>query len=460
MHTVWNTLHRQEEPFEPLNAGKVGLYNCGPTVYNPLTIGNLRAYTFVDVLKRSLRLLGFSVTHVMNITDVGHLSGDVDEGEDKVQREAVKRGKTAWDIAKMYEEMALHDIDRMHIERPDVLSRATEHIAEQIALVEELEKKGFTYRITDGIYFDTSKFATYGALSGQPLEEKEEGARVTANPEKRHPTDFALWKFSDDTNGKRHMEWPSPWGIGFPGWHVECSAMSTKYLGQPFDIHAGGIDLVPVHHENEIAQSEAAHGKPLARYWLHNEFLMVDGRRMGKSEGNAYTLDDLIAKGFDPLAYRYYCLGTHYRSKLNFTWEGLSGAQQALKKLRASVQNLAVGEAPLHAETMEQFRAALENDVNTPKALAVAWTFLSQPVPEAEKRATLLAMDEVFGLGLSDLKAVSVEIPASVTALAEARKAARVNKEWAKSDELRAALLEQGWVVEDGRDHAYTLKPV
>jgi cysteinyl-tRNA synthetase len=446
---MWNTASRSLEVFEPLHPPEVGIYNCGPTVYNPLTIGNLRAYTFVDVLKRTLLFLGYGVKHVMNITDVGHLAGDGDEGEDKMEREASRRGKNAWELARMYESLAVQDMDRLHLLRPDVMPRATDNIAEQIALVQTLEKKGFTYRTSDGVYFDTSKFPAYGHLSGQPLEEKEEGARVTANPEKKHPTDFALWKFSP-TTAKRHMEWESPWGVGFPGWHIECSAMSVKYLGQPFDIHAGGIDLVPVHHENEIAQTEAATEKPLARYWIHNEFLTVDGRRMGKSEGNAYTLDDLIAKGFDPLAFRYYCLGTHYRSKMNFTWEGLEGAANALKSLQAETRHLSSGEAD---ETfVARFTEVLADDLGTPQALAVVWDLLKSDLDPSIKGGTLAVFDQVLGLRLADMIGKTIEIPPEVLTLAEERQKARDMKDWKTSDELRDRIAERGWIIEDTKE--------
>ncbi len=306
MLTFWNTLHRQLEPFSPLKGKTVGLYTCGPTVYNPATIGNLRSYLFEDVLKRTLCFSGFKVKHVMNITDVGHLVGDGDEGEDKIEREAQKAKKSAWEVARDYEARFVADLSRLHILGADEMPRATDHIPEQIALIEQLEKKGFTYRTSDGIYFDTSKFSAYGALSGQKLEDKKSGARVAVNTEKKHPSDFVLWKFSPE-DSKREMEWESPWGVGFPGWHIECSAMSRKYLGQPFDIHCGGVDHIAVHHENEIAQSEEAFGKPLARFWLHNEFLLVDGRGMGKSEANACTLDDWRDKGCDRIVVRYFC---------------------------------------------------------------------------------------------------------------------------------------------------------
>lgn len=454
MFQFWNTRTRALESFTPIKSEHVGLYTCGPTVYNPLTLGNWRAFLFDDVLKRALRFSGFEVKHVMNITDVGHLVGDGDEGEDKVEKTAVREGKTAWDVAKRYEEEFRTGMQMLHIstdqeDKGMVMPRATDHIQEQREIIQMLEEKGFTYRISDGIYFDTSKFTAYGSLSGQKQEEKEAGARVEVNLEKRHPSDFALWKFSP-ANEKRHMEWSSPWGVGFPGWHIECSAMARKYLGQPFDIHCGGVDHIPVHHENEIAQSEAAFQEPLANYWLHNEFLLIDGGRMGKSLGNAYTLEDLKTRGFDPLDYRYFCLGAHYRSKLNFTWEGLEGARNALQKLRRRFLELKTSSAVHDADIIAEFRTALEHDLNTPQALAILWDFLLRSeAAENVKRATLLEMDKVLGLGMANWSNESEEIPADILDLKFERDQARAAKDWKTSDELRDRLERKGWVVED-----------
>lgn len=459
MLKLWNTLHRALEEFTPIKGKNVGLYTCGPTVYNPATIGNLRTYVFEDVLKRTLTLLGYKVHHVMNITDVGHLVGDGDAGEDKIEKEANKQGKDAWDIAKMYERMFDKDLERLNIIAPKGKDRphATAYIKQQIALIEKLEDKGFTYRISDGIYFDTTKFAGYGKLSGQRIGDKQAGVRIELNREKKHPTDFALWKFSPG-DSIRQMEWNSPWGRGFPGWHVECSAMAEELLGQPFDIHCGGVDHVAVHHENEIAQSEAAYDKPLANYWLHGEFLLIDGGRMGKSEGNAYLLDGLIAKGFDPLAYRFYCLGTHYRSKLNFTWEGLEGAQNALRKLQAEARRLHSTKGKAKGSWLDKFMNAISDDLNTSEALAVVWEMLKSKTDEKEKALTLSAMDEVFGLGLADIIGKTVKAPKEIIAIAEERQLARKNKEWKKSDELRDAIKAKGWLVEDNKDGSYDLQ--
>lgn len=451
---LYNTLTKRIEAFQPIQPDKAGMYCCGPTVYNPATIGNLRSYVCEDILKRTLQFLGYEVTHVMNITDVGHLTDNADAGEDKIEREASRAGKSAWDIAKEYEARFFQDLSRLNVIKPTYAPRATANIPEQIALIHDLDNKGFTYRTSDGIYFDTSKFKEYGKLSGQRLEDKEAGARVEVNEEKKHPTDFALWKFSPNDQ-KRQMEWESPWGMGFPGWHIECSAMSVKYLGQPFDIHCGGIDHIPVHHENEIAQSEAAYGRPLATYWVHNEFLTIDGRRMGKSEGNAYTLDDVVNKGFDPLALRYFYLTAHYRTKLNFTWEALEAAQITVEKIFQALSQL-VGDGSADEEAMTAFRSALEEDVNMPKALAVVWEVIRSDRPAGVKRATLLAMDEVLGLGLATRAEKNIVAPEEVVQLADQRQDARRTKDWARADALRQEIENAGWTVKDTAD-GYTL---
>ena len=373
MLRLWNTATRSLEEFHPIHPPAIGLYTCGPTVYWDAHIGNMRSYVFEDILQRTLELEGYAVKRVMNITDVGHLTSDEDEGEDKIEQAAAKEGKTAQEIATMYTHRFLDDARKLNIKIPSApyLCKATEHIPEQIELIQELEKKGFTYQTSDGIYFDTSKFPSYGTLSGQRLEEKEEGARVEINTEKRNKTDFALWKLSGALS-KRQQEWPSPWGVGFPGWHIECSAMSRKYLGQPFDIHCGGVDHIPVHHENEIAQSEAAYGVKLANYWLHNEFLAVESQKMSKSLGNVYTVSDLESRGFDPLALRYLYLGTHYRQKENFTWDALQAAQNALTRLRETIREWDAPEIGC-AEYETNFTTAIEDDLNTPIALSVLW---------------------------------------------------------------------------------------
>ncbi len=444
---------RRTEDFKPIRPPQVGIYTCGPTVYQFAHIGNLRTYIFEDLLRRVLEWNDLAVKHVMNITDVGHLTSNADEGEDKMELSARAQSKSAWELAEFYAEAFLKDVDRLNILRPHAMPKATDHIPEQIALTQRLEQKGFTYRTSDGIYFDVSKFPQYGKLSGQRLEEKSAGARVEVNPEKRHPADFALWKFTPP-GVQRQMEWDSPWGRGFPGWHIECSAMSVKYLGQPFDIHCGGVDHISVHHPNEMAQSEAAAGKPLANYWLHGEFMLVDGRRMGKSEGNAFLIDDLIQKGFDPLAFRYLCLNTHYRIPLNFTWDGLQGAQRALERLREHVRNyqsedLQVKEGKLLAEPRQAFTEAVSDDLNLPEALGIAWTMLRSGAPSAQKLATLLEFDKVLGLRLAEVAPETLEIPLEVQALVAQREAARAQRDFKEADRLRSQIHALGFEVED-----------
>ncbi|MFZ2804016.1 MAG: cysteine--tRNA ligase [Patescibacteria group bacterium] len=449
---LFNTASRSVEDFTPLVPGHVGMYSCGPTVYWDAHIGNMRSYVMEDVLQRTLEIDGFEVKRVMNITDVGHLTDDADAGEDKMEKASAREGRSAQEIADTYTKRFLEDATKLNIAIPHApyLCKATDHIPEQIELIKILEQKGFTYRISDGIYFDTSKFPAYGSFSGQKLEEKEEGARVAANPEKRNKSDFALWKFSPK-DSKRQMEWESPWGIGFPGWHIECSAMSHKYLGQPFDIHCGGIDHIPVHHENEIAQSVAAYGVKLSDYWMHVEFLLVDGQKMSKSLGNVYTVSDLITKGFDPLALRLFFLGAHYRQKQNFTWEALSASQSALNRLRALSREW---DAPtiLDVETEIEFLAAIDDDLNTAKALAVMWKCVDADIPSGAKAASLLWMDEVLGLSLDSVVSQPVAVPQDIKLLAQERDEARANQDWATSDKVRSELEAKGWTVEDTKD--------
>jgi len=441
---LFNTLSRTLESFLPLGE-EVGLYTCGPTVYAPPHLGNLRTYIFEDLLKRALLMNGYKVKHVMNITDVGHLTSDADEGEDKMEKGAAREGKSVWEIAEYYTQMFRANLAELNILEPDIWCKATAHIAEQIELIAKLEANGFTYKTSDGIYFDTSKLKHYGQLAKLDPKGLRAGARVEANPEKHNPTDFALWKFSP-AGTKRQMEWPSPWGVGFPGWHIECSAMSMKYLGETFDIHCGGIDHIPVHHTNEIAQSEAATGKPFARYWLHGEFLIDGDKRMGKSEGNAMTLDWLKSQGIAPLAYRYFCLQTHYRKPLNFSLSAVLSAQKAWQNLQDKIAMLdppAIG----CAEFEQKFNAAINDDLNAPQALAVVWELIKSSYPDSAKKQSLLKMDEVLGLGLSDVPRLVV--PPEVQALVEERERIRRAKDFTKSDDIRQRIKDLGFIVED-----------
>lgn len=448
---LYNTLTRRKEPFHPIQPPQVGLYTCGPTVYNYAHIGNLRTYIFSDVLKRVLTYNGYKVRHVMNITDVGHLTGDRDMGEDKLEQGAQREGKSAWEIAAHYTEAFKKDIERLNILSPTVWCKATDTIPEQIELIRILEQKGYTYRTGDGIYFDTARFAGYTKLSHQNLEALQEGARVERNPEKRNATDFALWKFSPP-DVQRQMEWPSPWGTGFPGWHIECSAMSMKYLGELLDIHCGGTDHIDVHHTNEIAQSEAATDRKFFNFWMHGAFLIIaGGKKMAKSEDNFLTLDVTVARNrVEPLAFRFAAFQTHYRKPMEFSEEGLAAAQNGLQHLRNQVRALLDAAAPAEVDVQyqEKFRQAVNNDLNMPQALAVVQEMLKSELPAAVKLATLFDFDQVLGFDLQALDGGEA-LPDEIRSLADARRRARKEKQWALSDQLRDELQAKGYVVQD-----------
>jgi cysteinyl-tRNA synthetase len=444
-----NTLSRNKEDFAPLVANRVGIYTCGPTVYDYAHIGNLRAYIFADILRRIFEYTGYSVTHVMNITDVGHLVSDADDGEDKLEAGARREKKTPWEIAEYYTQDFFANETKLNILKPTIICKATDHIPEMISLVKTLVDKGFGYETSDGIYFDVSKLPQYGRLSGIKLDEQKAGARVETRDEKRHHADFALWKKADPSH---IMQWDSPWGKGFPGWHLECSAMSMKYLGETFDIHTGGTDHIPIHHENEIAQSEAATGKQFVRYWLHGEFLLVDGGKMSKSKQNFYQLKDLVAKGFEPLAYRYFCLTGHYRSPLNFTWESIDSAQRGLNNLRADLlrlQKLPDSEPGELEDTIrESFQESITDDLNMPNALAVVWQAIYS-LKGNPLRRVLLDFDRVLGLGLAEVKEQQLVIPTEIEQLKEQRNLARKNKDFKTADALRQQALDLGYLFED-----------
>lgn len=447
---LFDTYTRRKRLFIPLEDKVVKMYTCGPTVYNYPHIGNLRAYVFADILKRTLEFNGFIVKHVMNITDVGHLTSDADTGEDKIELQAKKLKRSAWEIAEYFTEIFKRDISSLNIKPPSIWCKATEHIQDQIALIQKLEKLGYTYKTSDGIYFDTSKFPNYGYLARIKLEKQKPGIRIPINPEKRNYYDFALWKFSPKDQ-KRQMEWESPWGIGFPGWHIECSAMAMKYLGETLDIHTGGVDHIPIHHTNEIAQSEAATNKQFVRYWLHVAFLVVNNEKMSKSKGNVYTLKDIIDQGFDPLAFRYLLLTAHYRSTLNFTWEALRSAQVALDTLRSKLSEFPDGGKP-NIKIIETFRKYINDDLSTPKAIALLWDLMKFNIPPTEKKATILVFDEIFGLGLKEIKYTTndvSEISNEVVQLLEERKKLRLEKRWDKADEIRKKIEMLGYIVQD-----------
>jgi cysteinyl-tRNA synthetase len=480
---LYNTLSRSKETFRPLNEGKVGIYTCGPTVYAPAHIGNLRSYVFPDLLKKVLRRLGYEVEHVVNITDVGHLTSDADTGEDKLERAARQAERSAWDIAEEYTGLYLKDLERLKIEIAPHLPRATAHIPEQIAIIEKLEAGGYTYATGDGVYFDTARFADYGRLARLKAEGLQEGSRVEMG-EKRNKTDFALWKFSPP-GAQRQMEWESPWGKGFPGWHVECSAMSMKYLGQHFDIHTGGTDHIPVHHTNEIAQSEAVTGEPFVNYWLHGEYLVLgEDERMGKSEGNLLTLQQLMDDGFEPLAFRYLALNSHYRSYLNYSTQALKAADTALMGLRNLVRQAGgqdgqggtsgkspdsapVGETSggalgrIFGEMESELLGLLCDDLNAPRALATLWTTLRNEAVSAADKLTLAAFaDSLLSLDLFDFSRLEAreEAPPAIRELAEKRWVARQAKDFAESDRLRDELAAQGFIMRDGKDGYELLK--
>lgn len=445
--TLYDTWSRALRPFEPLQPGRVGLYCCGPTVYDYAHIGNLRTYLFEDVLRRVLELNGYEVQHVVNITDVGHLVSDADEGEDKMEKGSRRTGETAWAIAERYTAAFMSDWRALNLREPALWCRATDHIAEQIAFVAELERKGYAYRCADGIYFDTSRQPEYGHLARLDREGLQAGKRVALG-EKRDVTDFALWKFSPPGT-QRQMEWDSPWGKGFPGWHIECSAMSAKYLTPWFDIHCGGEDHIAVHHSNEIAQTEACHGTRLANFWMHGHFLTTDeSTKMSKSSGEFLRIQTLTDRGLDPLAYRYLCLSAHYRGKLRFTFDALDAAQVALDKLRKTYASWPEGGAP-DASFVTRFIDEVNQDLNMPRALAVLWELVKSDLPPAVRRATVDRFDAVLGLRLGEWRAQAFEIPLDVAALADERAQARVAKDWAQSDRLRATLRTMGWQVED-----------
>jgi cysteinyl-tRNA synthetase len=445
----YDNFTRTLRPFEPLRpAGPVGLYTCGPTVYDYQHIGNFRTFLFEDVLKRVLRWNGYAVRHVMNITDVGHLTSDADEGEDKMVKGAKRTGKTAWEIAQLYTEDFVENLARLHIEDATILCRATDHIREQVEFIADLERDGYTYTTSDGVYFDTSRQDDYGYLARLDIHGLEAGKRIEVG-EKRLPTDFALWKFSPEGE-QRQMEWDSPWGRGFPGWHIECSAMAQKYLGDFFDIHCGGEDHIPVHHTNEIAQTEARVGTRLANFWMHGYFLLLNDAKMAKSDGEFLRVQSLLDRGYDPLVYRYLCLTAHYRTQMSFSWDAMDAAATALGRIRNGVFALA-DDPRAHADVgyLERFTNDLNDDLNVPRALAVAWEVLRGDLPPAVKRATLLKFDDVLGLGLAQWVPREEIIPAAIQALADARLNARRTKQWAEADRLRAELAAAGWEMED-----------
>lgn len=452
---LFNTLGRKKEKFVPLSPGEAKLYTCGPTVYHYAHIGNLRTYVFEDILVRALKRAGYKVNHVMNITDVGHLVSDGDDGEDKMEVGARRSGKSIWELAEYYAKVFFTDLDKLNVLQPQIIPKATDHIPEMISLVERLEQKGFVYRTQDGLYFDTGRFPTYRDFAKLDTENLEAGKRVTMGG-KKAPTDFALWKFSP-AGQKRQMEWESPWGKGFPGWHIECSAMAMKYLGEHFDLHCGGIDHIPVHHTNEIAQSEAATGKPFVNYWMHGEFLNEDSGKMSKSKGETLTISVLEREGFHPLEYRFLLLQAHYRSGIKFSFDALKSAQAGyrgiVERLKEWKGEDAAGapETPAMEKYRESFDRPVYDDLNMPEALAVLFTVLKDnSLTPAQRKKLAFEFDAIFGLRLSEMAAKEEEaLPANVQALVQARDEARRSKNFPESDRLRNELQALGYKVED-----------
>jgi len=452
---LYNSMSRKIEEVKPLNPPNISLYTCGPTVYDFTHIGHMRTYSNNDFLKRALIYLGYKVNHVMNVTDVGHLSGDDDSGEDKMEKGAKKYGKTVWDVAKFYTEFFFKTTDALNIIRPNIVCNATEHVGEMIQLIERLKQNGYVYETKEALYFDVKKFENYGKLSGQKLEEKLQAVReeINVDKEKKHPADFALWfkrvgRFSDHT-----MHWTSPWGEGFPGWHIECSAMSMEYLGETIDIHSGGIDHVPVHHENEIAQSEGATRKQFVKIWFHNNFLTVDGQKMSKSLGNFYTMEDIEKNKLNPVSLRLLFLQSHYRQSLNFTWQSARASQEAFNRLKEIASNLKSDKILSSVKSskaiafQQQFRDALEDDLQTPQAVAVMWDMLKSDIINEEKYFLLMDFDKVFGLNLSNI--TEEKIDANIITLAEKRLEARKQRNFDASDRLRIKIEKAGFKIED-----------
>ena len=451
MLKLFNTLSRKKEIFQPIKNKKVGLYTCGPTVYDVPHIGNLRCYIFEDILKRTLIYNGYKVRHVMNITDVGHLTSDADTGEDKIEKSAKKQKKSPYEIAKFYTKIFKSNLKDLNVLEPDLWCKATEHIKEQIELTKKLERRGFTYRTKDGIYFDTSLLPDYGKLARLDIKGLKAGARIKIVKGKKNLTDFALWKFSPKDK-KRLMEWESPWGIGFPGWHLECTAMSIKYLGVPFDIHCGGVDHISIHHTNEIAEAEGAYGKNFVNYWLHCGFLKIEGEKMAKSLGNFTTLEDFRKRNFSPLAFRYLCLQAHYRSSLNFTWKGLKSAQNALTKIYETISGYKKESKESPQTWGRRFKEAINDDLNTPLLVSLVWEMIRSSLKESVKLNLLFEIDKILGLNLKDQWQTTSIVPREVLALVAKRENYRQKKEWDKADEVRKKIKKMGWWLEDTQE--------
>lgn len=459
MLKLYNTLTKKKEVFEPIDKKNniVKIYTCGPTVYNYAHIGNMRAYIFMDTLRKVLKYNGYKLEHVMNITDVGHLTSDADEGEDKMAKSARLQHKSVYEIARMYTKAFLEDIAKLNIERPEHIAKATDNIKEMEEYVKEILKNGYAYETSKGIYFDTSKLKSYGELSGVNLLNQKAGARVEVDKEKKNPLDFALWIKAPD---EHIMKWDSFFGLCYPGWHIECSAMSKKYLGEKFDIHTGGVDHIPIHHENEIAQAKGATGKNPANIWMHVEFLLIDNGKMSKSLGNVYKIEDLEKRGFEPLAYRYLSYTSHYRNKLNFTWEGIKSAQISLNRLRELTLSHKGKEGKISKDVLDEyenkFLDAINDDINMPVAISVVWDLAKNEVKSNDIYNLILKFDKVLSLDLNkkqeDKKIKEENLPEEILEILDKRKKARENKDYALSDMLRDELKHKGYIVKDSKE--------
>ncbi len=449
----YNTLTRKKEEFRPIDENEVRMYSCGPTVYYFAHIGNLRAYLFMDTLRRVLKYNGYKLKHVMNITDVGHLVSDADEGEDKMMKAAKRENKNPFEIAKFYMDAFLADIDKLNVDRPEIIARATEHIDVMEEYVKKIIENGFTYQTEDTVYFDTSKLDKYGVLSNRNVEDQKAGARVEFDKNKKNISDFALWIKAPENH---IMKWDSFFGKSYPGWHLECSAMGCKYLGDHFDIHTGGVDHIPIHHENEIAQSKGYSGKIPANFWMHVEFLQINGGKMSKSLNNLYTLKDLEEKGYEPLVYRMFNFTSNYRAQINFTFEAMDSAKIALNRLREGYLKHCEGTSDVsdaEIEAYEQrFLDAINDDLNMPVAMSVVWDVVKNPNKSQKLKNLLLRFDEVLGLDLKNYKKEENVLPEEVLELVNARNEARTNKNWAESDRIRDILIEMGYTVKDSKE--------
>ena len=455
---LYNTLTKQKANFIPLCGNEVRIYSCGPTVYSYAHIGNFRAYIFMDNLRRMLEYNGYKLKHVMNITDVGHLESDSDEGEDKMVKAAKKENKTPYEIAKFYTDIFFDDMNKLNIERPEIIAKATEHIDDMLEFAKKIVENGYGYETSTAIYFDVSKLDKYPVLSNRNIDEQIAGARVDVDPEKRNPYDFAIWIKAPENH---IMKWNSPWGLSYPGWHLECSAMSKKYLGEVFDIHTGGVDHIPTHHENEIAQSKGAFGKIPAKTWMHVEFLQVDGGKMSKSLGNVYTISQLQEKGIEPLAYKLFCYTAHYRTKLNFTFDGAMASQKALNRLREAYIKHKYGSEEIEKNLLEEYKAkfieAINDDLNMPLAMSIVWEVAKSEIKSNKIAELLIDFDKVLGLDLQNSEKYienqkKLELPEEILELLEQRKKAREEKNWSLSDELREKLKQKGYNVKDTKE--------